>query len=522
MALSLALFNSPLNTPAGQNGQIASLAVASARKLTFDLTAAHTISFSLPGSHWTAPLVQVGISDVMVWWDDSQSPLGRFRITASQISINGSDVLVAFTGVSYKGLPEAWEFHDADQRSWGLGSPNLQAPAINAAAGTLGAGALYYVVTATTASGETVASNEQSVNLSGTTNTVTLSWSAVSGTTSYRVYRSATGGVETFFATTAATTLVDSGQAAAAGGGSPPASSVAGGVAQSQIMWEIFNGGQTKPNGNLGVRRGAIPTLDPVRNRPPTADPSTGQVAQYFAAGSTRLAGIQSIEQVIGGPEWDVNPDPSDLTKLTFDVYNRRGRTDATVPLQLVVGSTVASGTRSQDMATYGNVARTVGSSQSIGGLTSVPPVSWSPAGQDPTVDAAGKVLAGRWERSFSSAAVVQSGVDEAAAHNLDVASNPYPSWSLSLTPGAWTGPSSLWLGDVTRLLCRVIGVEATATPLLDVMELQRVLKLEISADEAGGVGVSVTVGKAPITYVMYRQQVDRTLAILTQAARRP
>lgn len=517
--LSLALFNSPLNTPAGQNGQIASLAVASARKLTFDLTAAHTISFSLPGSHWTAPLVQVGVSDVMVWWDDNPSPLGRFRITASQISINGPDVSVAFTGVSYKGLPEAWEFHDADQRSWGLGSPNLQLPVTNSAAGTLGAGAQFYVVTAVTASGETVASNEQSVTLFGTTNTVTLSWSAVAGTTSYRVYRSTTGGVETLFAITNATTLADSGQAAAAGGGTPPASSTVGGVVQSQIMWEIFNGGQTKTNGTLGVRRGAIPTLDPVRNRPPTGDPSTGLVAQYFAAGSTRLAGIQSLEQVIGGAEWDINPDPTDLTKLTFDVYNLRGRTDPTAPLQLVVGSTVASGSRSQDMATYGNITRTVGSSQSVGGLTSVPPVSWSPVSQDATVDTAGKVLAGRWERSFSSAAVVQSGVNEAAARNLVTASNPYPSWSLSLTPGVWTGPSSLWLGDVTRLLCRVISAEATAIPLLDVVELQRVLKLEISADEAGGVGVTVTVGKAPITYVMYRQQLDRTLAALVQAA---
>jgi len=76
MALSLALFNSPLNTGAGTTGQIAALGLASGRKLTFDLVNAHTLSFTLPGRHPTTALVQVGISDVLAWWNSHCSASG--------------------------------------------------------------------------------------------------------------------------------------------------------------------------------------------------------------------------------------------------------------------------------------------------------------------------------------------------------------------------------------------------------------------------------------------------------------
>ena len=404
MALSLALFNSPLNTGAGTTGQIAALGLASGRKLSFDLVNAHTLSFTLPGRHPTTALVQVGISDVMAWWDTQAGALQRFRVTSSQISITGSEVLVTFTCTSYRGLAEAWVFHDTDQRSW----------------------------TATP---------------------------------------------------------------------------------QSQIMWEIFNGGQTKTRGNLGVVRGAIPATDPVRDRPSTTDAATSITTQYFAAGTTRLVGIQSLENVIGGAEWDINPDPSDLTKLTFDCYTQRGRTDPTLPLPLVVGSTVSSATRQADLSTYANVTRTLGTAQ---GTVTVPFVSWRPV----TTDPAGTPQEGRWERTYSSAAITQAGVDEHGAANLARASNPYPMWSLTLSSQAWQGPSSLWLGDVTRLLCRVTSNEVSATPLLDVAETQRVLKLDIAADEAGGSVVTVAVGRPPLSYSLFRQQLERRLALLELARR--
>jgi len=77
--------------------------------------------------------------------------------------------------------------------------------------GSLAAGTYFYVVTAVSASGESVASDEVSATL-GSTGTITVSWSAVTGATGYRVYRGASAGAETDYYTVtggSTTTLAD-------------------------------------------------------------------------------------------------------------------------------------------------------------------------------------------------------------------------------------------------------------------------------------------------------------------------
>lgn len=60
--------------------------------------------------------------------------------------------------------------------------------------GTLAAGTYRYYVTALNAEGETTVSNEQQVTTTGASSTVTVSWAAVTGATSYKIYRTAAGG----------------------------------------------------------------------------------------------------------------------------------------------------------------------------------------------------------------------------------------------------------------------------------------------------------------------------------------
>lgn len=60
--------------------------------------------------------------------------------------------------------------------------------------GTLAAGTYRYYVTAVNAEGETTISNEQQITTTGSTSTVTVSWVAVTGATSYKIYRTAAGG----------------------------------------------------------------------------------------------------------------------------------------------------------------------------------------------------------------------------------------------------------------------------------------------------------------------------------------
>lgn len=101
-----------------------------------------------------------------------------------------------------------------------------------AAGGTLSeASTYYYVVTATTALGETVKSNEQSATPAGGNDKAVLTWVAVTGATGYKIYRSTTAA--TYGATSLLTTIgsgatvtyTDTGTALTTG--TPPGSSTA-------------------------------------------------------------------------------------------------------------------------------------------------------------------------------------------------------------------------------------------------------------------------------------------------------
>jgi uncharacterized phage protein gp47/JayE len=79
--------------------------------------------------------------------------------------------------------------------------------------GTLPAGNYFYAVTAVTPDGETIASNEETVVLTGATSRVTLTWAGVVGATSYRVYRGSAPGSEIQLAEVGVTGFVDDGAA---------------------------------------------------------------------------------------------------------------------------------------------------------------------------------------------------------------------------------------------------------------------------------------------------------------------
>lgn len=75
-----------------------------------------------------------------------------------------------------------------------LTPPVQSALATATTGGTITAGTYKYVVTAINASGETTASNEQTIVTTGSTSTVTVTWAAVTGATGYRLYKTAAGG----------------------------------------------------------------------------------------------------------------------------------------------------------------------------------------------------------------------------------------------------------------------------------------------------------------------------------------
>ena len=93
-----------------------------------------------------------------------------------------------------------------------------------AAAGTLGAGTHYYVVTALTPDGETIASAEVAA-LTAPGGSVNLTWDPVAGATSYRVYRGATPGHESEWLAAATNSFTDTGAAGTLG--TPPLTATA-------------------------------------------------------------------------------------------------------------------------------------------------------------------------------------------------------------------------------------------------------------------------------------------------------
>lgn len=99
-----------------------------------------------------------------------------------------------------------------------LASPVQAATSVNPTGGAFGAtGTYFYVITALNAGGETPVSNEMSAGVLAAANTVTLTWTAVPGATSYRIYRGTANGAESKFFTSSGTTFTDTGAAGTAG-----------------------------------------------------------------------------------------------------------------------------------------------------------------------------------------------------------------------------------------------------------------------------------------------------------------
>jgi hypothetical protein len=96
-------------------------------------------------------------------------------------------------------------------------APTLTLGAPSSTGGTLAANTWYWKVTAKSAGGETLGSNEVTVTTTGTTSSQPLSWTAPSGAASYNIYRGTVAGAENVLVANVTTTsYTDSGSAGTA------------------------------------------------------------------------------------------------------------------------------------------------------------------------------------------------------------------------------------------------------------------------------------------------------------------
>lgn len=151
-------------------------------------------------------------------------------------------------------------------RSRDLPAPVVSAPTTATTGGTLPASTQYfYVVTATNANGETIASNEvtQTTGSGTSTNTISLSWANVQHAYGYKVYRGTTTGGENALLTTitsgATVTYTDTGTAGSAA--TPPGASTATGTGLGVYIGTVTAGatgyidaGLNNPQQNSGFQ----------------------------------------------------------------------------------------------------------------------------------------------------------------------------------------------------------------------------------------------------------------------------
>ncbi len=124
-----------------------------------------------------------------------------------------------------------------------LTTPAAPTGTITLGTGSIGAGTYYYVITALDVQGETVKGTQSTGQVLASTGEVALTWTAITGATSYKVYRSTTSGTYTtpaYIANPTANSYTDT--AASASSGAPPATDSSGTLTLNDPL-SIANGG---------------------------------------------------------------------------------------------------------------------------------------------------------------------------------------------------------------------------------------------------------------------------------------
>lgn len=276
-------------------------------------------------------------------------------------------------------------------------------------------------------------------------------------------------------------------------------------VEQTAIAWTLISQAEARAGEQWNLARGIEPDTSVLRDRLPGPD---GDPSHGFDAGTAVGDAVRDLSRVTNGFEYDIEPSAAaPQTALHFNAWNlglRKQHDGEFSDLVLDDGGTMAEWTRIDSMADYGNVVRAQGrapTGENTTGATG--PVSWrpSPASTSPASPY------GRWERAVSSEATTQTSLDAFAQGERDRLLDPAPEWSAVLRGGRWD-PDALFVGDYARVV-------VSDLPDEDVDETMRVQKVDVTLSDEGVEVVSLALGRPPVDYVRFRQDLERRLARL-------
>lgn len=167
-----------------------------------------------------------------------------------------------------------------------LGAPGTITATPSTTGGTLATGTYYYRVTSVSVLGESTGSPEASAAVTGPTGSVALSWSAVAGATSYKIYRGTSAGAENTFFTSASASFTDTGAAGTAGT-VPTVNSAAASIVTNKVILHPIpaNAGTAVAVGNSSVNANTYAGAVAVFTKP-TATGVLDRVLLEFEEGS--------------------------------------------------------------------------------------------------------------------------------------------------------------------------------------------------------------------------------------------
>jgi hypothetical protein len=247
-----------------------------------------------------------------------------------------------------------------------------------------------------------------------------------------------------------------------------------------QTAWNILAQTQAKAGGNWGIIRGAGGTTGVVQSNTFSAGDLIGSTLEKLSAGSP-------------GFDFDITP-TTGITTQTFDIWYPQRGTDRQAILDFP--GRIQSYTRQVDPGAFANSIRGTGT-------TGLGPNEQDTAG-------IGTDPAGRFEAALADTAIqTTSALAARTTALLATAQTVIPSWTVTLSPNSWGGPTDVWLGDPVTL-------QINAGRHAGTIFTYRVFEIKIDLDDQSDAEtVTVTLGLPSPTRRWLLRGFDRRLAAL-------
>ena len=261
-------------------------------------------------------------------------------------------------------------------------------------------------------------------------------------------------------------------------------------------------------NGTSMTPGSYLPMLLSTRN--PDGTPrnmgSSGQLRDRTYPGSTPIGQtFDDLANVINGFDYDVIPAPRAGSGVDYlrVFYPHQGVTRTTPAL--IYGGTVAAFTRTVNSTDYANYVRVLGDNGSSDpNAAQLFSEAWNSDANNVTVNPVGL-----WMNADNAADVnLQATLDQKAAGDLALSGLLVPSYTLTLTPDAytWGNPN---MGDVVPLILQVGRLNVNTTI--------RVVGIAYAIGDDGDEDVELTVGRPLSTFTQLVTQADRDADALTR-----